>query len=409
MDLKSGYPYWAIKNGLPRNYPRLESSASTEVLIVGGGITSALICDELWRAGIEVIVVEQRDIGWGSTAASTALLQYEIDTHLTELAGMYGSANAELAYKSCYEAIAGLSRMARTIGDVDFARCTSVYAASSADDVDSLRQEYEARQAIGLDVSFVLEAELDAKYGIASPAAIASRVAARIDPYRLTNKLFGQALKAGVAVYDRSVVEQLRTHTRGVVASLSGGVEVKAKHVVLACGYETQRWLRQSVASNRSSYALMSDPFDEAILGNLKHTMVWESARPYVYIRTTNDNRVLIGGEDDAVDVPARRDRRLEKKQRELLRKARILLPHLEVIPAYTWAGTFAETKDGLPYFGLHRDTGSRVHFAMAYGGNGITYSWLGAKLIRAAIERSHHELTELFSFRRHGGAKTRL
>ncbi|MFN3929549.1 MAG: hypothetical protein ACK4OK_07960, partial [Thermoflexus sp.] len=48
--------------------------------------TGALIADELHRHGHDVAVVEQRDVGWGSTSASTALLQYEIDTHLVDLA-----------------------------------------------------------------------------------------------------------------------------------------------------------------------------------------------------------------------------------------------------------------------------------------------------------------------------------
>ena len=60
------------------------------MLVVGGGITGALIADALSHHGHEVAVIEQRDIGWGSTAASTALLQYEIDTHLLELAQRYG-------------------------------------------------------------------------------------------------------------------------------------------------------------------------------------------------------------------------------------------------------------------------------------------------------------------------------
>jgi glycine/D-amino acid oxidase-like deaminating enzyme len=41
------------------------------------------------------------------------------------------------------------------------------------------------------------------------------------------------------------------------------------------------------------------------------------------------------------------------------------------------------------------------VHFAMAYGGNGITYSMLGAGLLRALIERRKHPLAALFSFAR--------
>src|ERR1700753_4346639 len=86
MDLKSGYPYWAIKNGLMYAFPRLEADAACDVLIIGAGITGALIARRLAAEHLDVIVVDERDIAWGSTAASTALLQYEIDTHMTELA-----------------------------------------------------------------------------------------------------------------------------------------------------------------------------------------------------------------------------------------------------------------------------------------------------------------------------------
>jgi len=37
----------------------------------------------------------------------------------------------------------------------------------------------------------------------------------------------------------------------------------------------------------------------------------------------------------------------------------------------------------------------------MAYGGNGITYSMLGARLIRALLERRRHRLLPLFTFAR--------
>lgn len=97
MDLKSGYPFWSIRNGLTRAYPRLEQDTRSEVVIVGGGVTAALIAHELLRNGHEVVVIEQREIGWGSTSASTALLQYEIDTPMIDLAKQYGMRSAALA------------------------------------------------------------------------------------------------------------------------------------------------------------------------------------------------------------------------------------------------------------------------------------------------------------------------
>jgi glycine/D-amino acid oxidase-like deaminating enzyme len=77
------------------------------------------------------------------------------------------------------------------------------------------------------------------------------------------------------------------------------------------------------------------------------------------------------------------------------------MFPQLPLQPAFSWAGTFAETCDGLPYFGIHPQYGSRVHFAMAYGGNGITYSMIGARLLRASLQRRSHPLAKLFSFTR--------
>jgi hypothetical protein len=91
------------------------------------------------------------------------------------------------------------------------------------------------------------------------------------------------------------------------------------------------------------------------------------------------------------VDIPDRRDRRVQPKQEKLLAKVRKLLPSLDLRPAFAWAGTFAETTDGLPFFGAHPKYGPRVLFAMAYGGNGITYSMIGRGLIRAAVVAVGH------------------
>jgi glycine/D-amino acid oxidase-like deaminating enzyme len=64
-------------------------------------------------------------------------------------------------------------------------------------------------------------------------------------------------------------------------------------------------------------------------------------------------------------------------------------------------AGAGDTPRDAPPYFGQDAQYGPRVHFAMAYGGNGITYSMIGAKLLADVIERRRHPLAGLFSFAR--------
>ena len=403
MDLKSGYPFWALKNGLMHAFPPLQADIRCDVAIIGGGITGALIADELAAHGHEVAVVDQRDVGWGSTAASTALLQYEIDTHMVDLAKQYGEDNAVLAFRACAEAIDLVAAKAADIKDVDFARMRSLYYASKRRHRRDLQDEFALRKRHGFDVEWLDAEQVQADYGFAAPCAILSAKAARIDPYRMAYRLLVRLQKRGGAVHDRTPIARIEVDDRGATLTTAAGAVIKAKTLVMAAGYASQQFLRRRVAKNRSSYAFITDPIDTATLGALKDTMVWESARPYLYMRSTGDGRLLVGGDDDSVDIPAKRDASVDRKARKLADKVATLFPGIPVEPAFAWAGTFAETADGLPWIGASPEHGRRLLFAMAYGGNGITYSMLGAGLIRALVERRKHALQDLFGFQRQG------
>ena len=401
MDLKSGYPFWSIDNGLMFAFPPLHENVSCDVLIVGGGITAALIARALAKIGQDVVVIEKRDIAWGSTSASTALLQYEIDTHMTELAKKFGEADASLAYGACASAIPIMQHVSQEIGDVGFAKMRSLYVASNVFHHRRLEAEYAMRARHGFEVELVDGPTLRKQFRCDASLGILSKLGARVDPYRFAYRLFKKLADSGVRVFDRTCLDTFTTTSRGVIGQTSENFTVRAKHIVFATGYESQKLLRQRVARNRSSYAFVTEPLDKTMLGALRTTMVWESARPYVYLRSTEDDRLVIGGEDDAIDVPARRDARVEKKIAALIKRVGKFFPSLEMPPSYSWAGTFAETKDGLPFFGAHPQHGPRVLFAMAYGGNGITYSAIGADLMAALITRRAHPLAALFSFDR--------
>ena len=401
MDLKSGYPFWAVKNGLMYAFPQLERDISCDVLIVGGGITGALIARALAAESLDVAIVEQRDIAWGSTAASTALLQYEIDTHMVDLAKQYGEKTAATVYLACARAITTLRDIMSDVRDVDFKMSRSLYIASSRWHQAKMRAEFEMRQKHGLDVAWLQRRDVMDRFGIDAPCAILSSLAAQADPYRMASRLLHSLGKRGVRIFDRTTVERFDTTSRAVTAYTSSEVRIRAKHIVFAAGYATQKWLKQKVATNRSSYAFVTDPIDRGLLGTWADTLLWESARPYVYTRTTRDGRMLVGGEDDAIDIPARRDANVEKKAAKLMKRARTLFPQMPLTPAFAWAGTFAETKDGLPFFGPHPQHGPRALFAMAYGGNGITYSVLGGEIIAAIIGKRPHPLRNAFGFAR--------
>lgn len=400
MDLKSGYPYWTVKNGLLANYPALRENLACDVAVVGAGITGALIADRLVRAGFDVCVIDRREAGWGSTSASTGLLQYEIDVELADLCSRLGEADAVLVYRQCEQAIHELLRLAGQLGKVDARPMQSLYYASRWHHRSRLLKEAALRQSHGFALSVLDSAQILDRFGFEAPVALLTRLAAQVDPYRMAHRLLARVVRRGGRVFDRTPMVSFEAGTRGVKVRLAHAAAIRCRHLILAAGYEGERLLDRSVARNRSSYAFVSDPLPDGA-GPLANCLVWESARPYLYVRSTRDGRVIVGGEDDRIDIPLKRDALVPLKVEKLRKRAANLFPSLPLEPAFGWAGTFAETGDGLPFFGPHVQHGSRVHFAMAYGGNGIAYSQIGAELLCAKLEGRKHPCEKLFSFDR--------
>ena len=79
MRLRTFESFWLIKNGLLYSYPSLQTNIDTEIVVIGGGITGALISHAHMKKGYNVVLLDKRDIGQGSSSATTSMLQYEID------------------------------------------------------------------------------------------------------------------------------------------------------------------------------------------------------------------------------------------------------------------------------------------------------------------------------------------
>jgi len=117
-------------------------------------------------------------------------------------------------------------------------------------------------------------------------------------------------------------------------------------------------------------------------------------------LRATTEGRVLVGGEDENFVNAKRRDALISQKARTLVKKFGRLFPDRPLEVAYAWAGTFGETKDGLPYIGVHPRF-PHVCFALCYGGNGLTFSVMAAEIIRDYFLDKENRDAHLFRFGR--------
>ena len=117
MDLRSHYPYSLLRHGIVNSYPSLKQDIKADVVVMAAGISGSLVAEELVRSGYDVVVVDKRHAGMGSTAASTSLLQYELDIPLYRLMQLAGEKNAVSSYLLCKEAIYILKDTCEQFGD----------------------------------------------------------------------------------------------------------------------------------------------------------------------------------------------------------------------------------------------------------------------------------------------------
>lgn len=154
-DLRTGRSVWADSNGLGVPTRPLTQAISVDVAIVGAGISGAFMAHALSKDHL-VAVLDRRPPLSGSTLASTALLQWEIDLPLTTLSERIGLAKARRAYLRSYRAVEDLRRIVAEERIVCGLRPkSSLYLAGDAYGSRALEAEADARSEIGLDSRYL--------------------------------------------------------------------------------------------------------------------------------------------------------------------------------------------------------------------------------------------------------------
>jgi len=401
MDLHSGLPYWIVKNELYNYFNPLKENYKTDVLIIGSGITGALVAHELCSAGIQCAVIDKRTISTGSTAASTAQLQYEIDIPLCKMVEIVGEENSALAYQSSLQSIKDIEKVLKeTKVDADFRKVSSIWLASYKKDLKLLEDEFEIRQKHSLPVEFLNKMKLNVAHNINGHGALKNNEAAQMDCYRASTGLLKFHLKKKeLDLFSHTEIDQWKTTKNGYELKTVDGFVVKCKYVVIAAGFEAGQFLPKNVMKLLSTYALISKPVEEELLWP-ERSLIWDTKSPYFYMRTTNDNRMMIGGEDEDFQNPVKRDALLRRKIKKLEKQFNKLYPEIPFETDMAWCGTFSSTEDGLPYIGTWPGK-DRMFFALGYGGNGITFSMIAAQIIRNKLTGTQDKRAEVFGFDR--------
>ncbi len=397
-NLRTGRSIWERSRAPALAIASLKPSTNTDVLVVGAGITGAMLADALSAAGLKVIILDKRGPAKGSTTASTALVQYEIDVPLTRLMRKIGKANAVRAWRRSRLALDGIAARLGELGVRHVQQRQSLYLAGDMLGAHDLEREFDARRAAGLYGHFLDRKALRSRFGIARPAALLSTGNITIDPRLTTFALLKASLARGARICAPTEIVQTEPSRLGVVARTADGNRIRCRHLVFATGYELPDGVPRRGHKVISTFAIATVRQPRRLWP--ERCTIWEASEPYLYLRTTPDGRVICGGEDEDFSQSAARDALIPRKTATLQRKLARLFPDIDTGVDFAWAGTFGETSTGLPTIGEVPGM-PNCWVALGYGGNGITYARIAADIIRGAFIGNPDVDADLYDFPR--------
>ncbi|AUD24866.1 NAD(P)/FAD-dependent oxidoreductase [Bacillus cereus group sp. BC251] len=396
MNLITGKLFWNRGVSVPC-YPPLENDMICDVLVVGSGEAGAHIAYFLAKIGMSVMLIEKREIACGSTFANVGLLQFFHDKSLTSLIHTFGEEKGVRAYKLCYEALRTMEKVVSTLDiEPQFIPRNSLYYASKSEDLSSLQEEYNTLQKYGFPVEYFTEVDIKERYSFTKQAALYTHGDAEVNPYLLAHSLLHKANQMGAIIHEYTEALHIKKRQNDLICYTKTGNQIVAKNIIMATGYEALFGKKEKNTTVETSYAVVTNEIDQ-FEGWHERSLIWETARPYLYFRTYK-NRIMVGGLDEAMQIQSIGDTKLLHKRDILINIVREMFPQYKNIQAeYYWAAAFGSSHDGLPI--LKED--KKIHnlfYALLHGGNGTVYGMVFAKIFEQLFTNKEREDFSLFN-----------
>lgn len=356
-----------------------------DVAIVGGGITGLSTALRLQEAGKRCVVVEARQIGFGTTGGTTAHINTMLDTPYHTIESDFGIENSRLVANA---ARVGRDLVARNVSAYqiacDFEYKDGVLFAQTDSEAATLKKIYEGSLRAGVDVVPVSEIPVPLDFRM----AISYRMQAQIHPLKYLQAIAQAFEAAGGTILQHTKVSG--SQRQDVHHLETSGGAIRASHVVYATHIPPGVNVLHFRCAPYRSYVLGAQLADEAYPSALAYDM----QEPYHYFRThavEGKPYLILGGADHKTGHgdPDASFRELEA----YLRK------HFNVtLVDYRWSAQFFEPADGLPYIGKLPGGDEGMYVATGFGGNGILYGSFSAVLLSDLILGEENPWEKLFS-----------
>ena len=358
-----------------KKYRKLVKNITTDVLIVGGGITGVSTGYFLRDSNLNVVLVEQNRLGCSVTGNSTGKLCYLQNDLLSKIGKCCGRKVLKEYIQSQIDAInMVVSIIQGEHIDCDLRKVDSYVYSNKSSDINKMKVLEKIFSTMNIKILHGKVNYVQYKYcfGVG-------------DTYLFHPLKFVQALalKGNFHIYENTSIKKIDKENDYYLC-YTDKCMIKAKYVVIASHYPyfNLPFLFPIKASLEKSYLSASKM-------NCKDVSFISYSNPFVSIRNYKDFIIFLS---DSHDVTCEVDD--YQHFVKLLRK----VSDLEINPDYLWSNIDVMTNDGLPYIGEIQD---KMFIGTGYNTWGLANGVLAGSIISDFILERNNKYEKLFSTKR--------
>ncbi len=383
---------YAVTARPPVIAPPLTESRRAAVAVVGAGFTGLSTALHLAERGVDVVVLEAGQPGWGASGRNGGQVNPGLKYEPSEITRDFGEDLGRRMIALSGEAPqAVFDLIERHQISAEARRGGTMRAAFTAKHVRAIYEAAVEQMKLGAPVEPQDAAGMERLTGTRRYlGGSLDKRGGSVNPLGYARGLAQAAINAGAAVHGGTKVTSVRKEGLRWVLQTPGGI-VRAERIVLATnGYTDGLWpnLRKTIVPVFSAIAATEElPEDIARTILPGGGVLYEIASLTVYYRLDVSGRLLMGGRSVSRDTsdPARFARLTQYGER--------LFPAIkDVAWAYFWNGQLAITPDHYPH--LH-EPAPGVIAALGYNGRGVAMATaMGGEIARRILGAADAEMS---------------
>ncbi|WP_082220401.1 FAD-dependent oxidoreductase [Domibacillus robiginosus] len=385
---KQSISYWKDHEA-PRSFAPLQANLTSEVVIVGGGITGILTAWKLAKEGKQVVLIEAGKLTDGTTGFTTAKISAQHGLIYDHLIRTLGKEKARLYYEANQEAAAFLNRTVDGLEiDCDFTLQDAYVYITTNEMRPMLEKELKAYKQLGIDGGLdQASAQMNLPFHVEE--ALVMRGQAQFHPVKFLEALV-QDMAEQVHIFEHTRAESVE----GKTVRTSDGFTITGEHLVVASHFPFNDFDGGYFAKlhPERSYAI-------GVKGTntFKSGMYISEDQPSRSVRAASlengEQLLIIGGENHPVGNSKQKTMEHYEKLAEFAKEH---FGAQDVL--YRWSAQDLITLDQVPYIGHSHDN---IYVATGYAKWGMTSGTVAAGLITDLIVKGNSRYAELYDPKR--------